>query len=138
MLEHFRCVNCRHPLHLQALYAPPRLFASSGDLTAKVVLNDDAAERMRQQLALAGLHGGAPFTVAIPAMRADPLPHPHIVPAYADAATDSAPPGLGGYCHGLFWYIELSPVHVTWLHITALELLATGFNAIAFSHVLSP
>eukprot|EP00965_Chrysotila_dentata_P132699 4387905-Pleurochrysis_carterae.AAC.1 len=29
--------------------------------------------------------------------------------------------------------MELQPVHVRWLHITALELLATGFNAIAFA-----
>eukprot|EP00965_Chrysotila_dentata_P115126 3806163-Pleurochrysis_carterae.AAC.1 len=35
MLEYFRCVNCRPPLHLQAPYAPHRLFAPSGDLAAK-------------------------------------------------------------------------------------------------------
>eukprot|EP00965_Chrysotila_dentata_P185971 6140251-Pleurochrysis_carterae.AAC.1 len=63
-------------------------------------------------------------------MRAAVSPHPHIVTAYADAAADSTPPGLGGYCQGLFWYVELSTLHTHWLHITALELLATGFNAI--------
>eukprot|EP00965_Chrysotila_dentata_P173450 5726231-Pleurochrysis_carterae.AAC.1 len=71
-------------------------------------------------------------------MRAALPPHPHVVTAYADAATDPAPPGLGGYCQGLFWYVELSPHHTHWLHITALELLATGFNAIAFADVFSP
>jgi len=54
-------------------------------------------------------------------------------PAYADAATDSSPPGLGGYCHGLYWYIPLRPEWLNWLHITLLELLATGINAIVFA-----
>eukprot|EP00965_Chrysotila_dentata_P178526 5896083-Pleurochrysis_carterae.AAC.1 len=45
---------------------------------------------------------------------------------------------MGGYCHGTFWYLELEPRHVHWLHISALELLATGFNAIAFADHLSP
>eukprot|EP00965_Chrysotila_dentata_P038453 1277874-Pleurochrysis_carterae.AAC.3 len=98
MLEHFRCVNCRPPLHLlQALYTPHRLFASAGVLAAPVSLDDIAADRMREQLALAALHGGAPFTVAIPAMSTALTPHPHIVTAYADAATDSALSILSSY-----------------------------------------
>eukprot|EP00965_Chrysotila_dentata_P157058 5188430-Pleurochrysis_carterae.AAC.1 len=43
---------------------------------------------------------------------------------------------MGGYCHGMYWYLELSPLHVKWLHITSLELLATGFNAMAFATYL--
>eukprot|EP00965_Chrysotila_dentata_P047084 1562777-Pleurochrysis_carterae.AAC.1 len=85
---------------------------------------------MREQLRLSGTCGGAPFHVAIPAMRSPSTLHSHIVAAYADAATDSHPPGMGGYCQGLFWYCELEPVHILWLQISALELLATGFNAI--------
>eukprot|EP00965_Chrysotila_dentata_P175437 5791107-Pleurochrysis_carterae.AAC.1 len=44
---------------------------------------------------------------------------------------------MGGYCQGRFWYCELEPAHVQWLHISALELLATGFNAITFADVLT-
>eukprot|EP00965_Chrysotila_dentata_P164298 5425421-Pleurochrysis_carterae.AAC.1 len=92
---------------------------------------------MTEQLRLAAEHGGAPFLVAVPALRFPRTPHPHLVAAFADAATDSSPPGLGGYCQGLFWYCKLTPLHVAWLHISALELLATGFNAIVFADVLS-
>ena len=48
--------------------------------------------------------------------------------AASDAATDSAPPGMGGFMHGFFWYLALTPEHIEWLHISVLELLATGFS----------
>ena len=50
----------------------------------------------------------------------------------SDAATDSSPPGLGGYCHGLYWYLRVTDEWLEWLHITVLELLATGGSAMAF------
>eukprot|EP00965_Chrysotila_dentata_P030884 1028913-Pleurochrysis_carterae.AAC.1 len=44
---------------------------------------------------------------------------------------------MGGYCHGTFWYLPLSQLHMQWLRISVLELLATGFNAIVFARRLS-
>eukprot|EP00965_Chrysotila_dentata_P162901 5379667-Pleurochrysis_carterae.AAC.1 len=77
---------------------------------------------------------GAPVSVALfKRKHRQHQPFPHIVCTYADAATDSAPPGIGGYCHDAFWFMELTAEHVRWIYITALELLATGFNAITFA-----
>ena len=50
--------------------------------------------------------GGAPVTVALHKRhRVAPLAVTHAISS--DAATDSTPPGLGGFCHGLYWYLEL-------------------------------
>ena len=58
--------------------------------------------------------------------------------ASSDAATDSTPPGLDGYMHGLYWYLALTAEHIKWLHITVLELLASGFSAIVFHRAIGP
>eukprot|EP00965_Chrysotila_dentata_P105101 3471834-Pleurochrysis_carterae.AAC.1 len=102
MLEQFRCVNCSAPVSLQELYQPHREHASHQDLHRVVHLNPAASAQMQEQLRLSSTCGGAPFHVAIPAMRSPATSHSHIVAAYADAATDSHPPGMGGYCQGLF------------------------------------
>ena len=40
--------------------------------------------------------------------------------------------------HGAFWYLALSAEIVAWLHISVLELLATGFSTIIFRTTLPP
>ena len=52
--------------------------------------------------------------------------------ASSDAATDSDPPGMGGWMHGMYWYLPLSAHIIYWLHISVLEMLASGFSAIIF------
>ena len=39
---------------------------------------------------------------------------------------------MGGYMHGLYWYVALTAEVVRWLHISVLEFLATGFSAMTF------
>ena len=56
----------------------------------------------------------------------------------SDAATDSTPPGIGGFMHGMYWYLALSAVHVHWLHVSVLEMLATGFSAMIFHPHVPP
>ncbi|MGA1354944.1 MAG: hypothetical protein ACO32I_09255, partial [Candidatus Limnocylindrus sp.] len=56
--------------------------------------------------------------------------------AASDAATDSSPPGLGGYMHGLYWQFTVPMEDLMWLHITVLELLACVFSTIIFARVL--
>ena len=51
---------------------------------------------------------------------------------------DSTPPGLGGFMHGFWWRIELTRMYVVWLHITVLELLASGFSAMMFAPLVPP
>ena len=55
----------------------------------------------------------------------------------ADAATDSVPPGLGGFCHGLWWHVEIPMEWLPYLHITVLELCATCVGAIVFAPYLA-
>eukprot|EP00965_Chrysotila_dentata_P238451 6202504-Pleurochrysis_carterae.AAC.1 len=114
---------------MRALYNPHR--GGSGDPNERVVPNEENTDQLAYHAALVASSGGAHFTASLTTADAEALPN--IVTAFADAATDSCPPGIGGYCHGMYWYMELQPVHVQWLHITALELLATGFNALAFA-----
>ena len=40
--------------------------------------------------------------------------------------------------HGMYWYLALAAEHVRWLHITVLEMLATGFSTIIFHRMLPP
>ena len=43
--------------------------------------------------------------------------------------------------HGFYWYahvVALTQEHVRWLHISVLELLATGFSTIIFTPLLPP
>ena len=56
----------------------------------------------------------------------------------SDAATDSTPPGMGGFMHGLYWYLALPAEMIQWLHITVLELLASGFSNIIFDEHVGP
>ena len=51
---------------------------------------------------------------------------------------DSTPPGLGGFMHGLYRYLAIDKDVVRWLHISVLELLATGFSTIIFTPSLPP
>uniref|UniRef100_A0A7S0PZB5 Uncharacterized protein n=1 Tax=Coccolithus braarudii TaxID=221442 RepID=A0A7S0PZB5_9EUKA len=45
---------------------------------------------------------------------------------------------MGGFGHGLWWYLPVQLDEPHFLHITVLELLATGFNAIVLApHLLA-
>ena len=54
----------------------------------------------------------------------------------SDAATDSDPPGMGGWLHGYYWHIALEPDAVEYLHITVLETLASCFSSLVFRGLL--
>ena len=73
--------------------------------------------------------GGAPVTAALKRAEIETLDSLSVkFTASADAATDSKPPGIGGFCHGLYWYIPIAIEWLAYLHITVLELLATGLG----------
>jgi len=78
---------------------------------------------MLEHLQLLVTSGGAPMTAAI-RRQAEPinLGLAVIFTVTADAATDSVPPGLGGFCHGLWWHVEIPMEWLPYLHITVLEL----------------
>ena len=130
MLEHLRCINQAPSSVMYGLYAPHR--------SAWIRLNGPSTyvsptpfmlQQLERWVELVSFTGGAVVTAALRGgVRGGGLR----VVVSSDAATDSQPAGIGGYCHGLYWYLAIRPEWLVWLHITVLELLATGGSALAF------
>ena len=96
------------------------------------------ASQLMHWLSLLSSSAGTAFTSVL---ARSSLPSVHGGAEYlasSDAATDSEPPGMGGFMHGLFWYLPQSAYIIHWLHISVLELLASGFSAIIFGKRLGP
>ena len=130
MLEHLRCVNCAPSSTMYGLYGPHRAAeVRAGGPSTFVRVTLFMTEQLRRWLELLVHTGGAPVTAALRAVRTAPT-LTYVVAS--DAATDSNPPGIGGYCHGLYWHLPIPAEWLKWLHITVLEMLATGGSAIAF------
>ena len=133
LLEHLRCVNCEGRYVMHGLYEPHGSEgASRYGPNARVSVNPFMLRQLTRWTTLVARSGGAPVLAALD-KRHVPPPKGPIYVASADAATDSDVPGIGGYCHGMYWYIPIHPEWLNWLHITVLELLATGINAIVFA-----
>ena len=133
MLEHLRTVACLPRWFMHYLYEPHANTIVASNPNATVAVSHHmrtALLRWQQQLHRAA---GASVLAVLDKSKLTHLSSgmaPLTFVASADAATDSNPPGLAGFCHGLYWYLPLHPEWTEWLHITVLELLATGFNAI--------
>ena len=127
-LEHMRYAACWPRRVMHGLYRPhgPQGESRHGPATL-VIPTLFMARQLLGWLERLCLSAGAAATDAV---RRSSLTRPRRTLLYvgsSDAATDSDPPGLGGFMHGFFWYIALRAVHTRWLHISVLELLATGF-----------
>jgi len=138
MLEHLRCVNCADASCMYGLYGPHRSEAVRNDgPSALVRVHAFMAAQLQRWITLLASTGGAPVSAALYRATA------HVSPALtyvisSDAATDSDPPGMGGFCHGLYWQLTIKPEWLEWLHITALEMLATGGSTMAFRQHVAP
>ena len=137
MLEHLLCVNCAPRSVMYGLYQPHRCKRIQLDGPSAIVLvTAFIAEQLSRWLELLQRSGGAPVTAALhPASARVAGALTYVVSS--DAATDSHPPGMGGYCHGLYWYLAIPAEWLVWLHITVLEMLATCGSAMAFRAYLS-
>ena len=130
MLEHIRCVNQAPRSVMYGLYTPHGSSAIRAEGPAAIVaVHPFMDAQLRRWLELLTFSGGAPVTAAISRVA---VGNPLQVVVSSDAATDSSPPGIGGFCHGLYWYLQVKAEWLEWLHITVLELLATGGSALAF------
>ena len=131
MLEHLRCVNCAPAACMYGLYGPHRSESIRNDgPSAPIRVNAFMAAQLERWIKLLASTGGAPVSAAL--RRAATLPSTLTYVISSDAATDSDPPGMGGFCHGLYWQLTIKPEWLVWLHITALEMLATGGSTMAF------
>ena len=138
MLEFLRCVYGAVSSTMYGLYQPHGSLQVRHEGPAALIRpNGFQIEQLcRHRDALMNT-GGAPVTVVL--RRDDGVAQPHLAVKFvvsADAATDSEPPGIGGFCHGLYWYFAIPLGWLTYLHITVLELLATGVGAITLAPYL--
>ena len=139
LLEHMRYAACWPRRVMHGLYRPhgPQGESRFGPATL-VMPTFFMARQLLSWLDRLCLAAGAAATDAV---RRSSLARPRHALVYvgsSDAATDSEPPGLGGFMHGFYWYIALRAIHITWLHISVLELLATGFSTIIFRRIVPP
>jgi hypothetical protein len=138
LLEHLRCVYAAAASIMYGLYQPHgSLWVQHEGPAALIRPNGFQVEQLQRHRAALINTGGAPVTVVL--RKGDGAAPPHLAVKYivsADAATDSKPPGLGGFCHGLYWYIPLPLEWLLYLHITVLELLASGLGAITLAPYL--
>ena len=140
LLEHLRSVNRAGRNCMYHLYEPhKRDGALQLGPSAPVHPSGAMKSQLQRWVHLVNRSGGTAVTSSIRAshMRGESAP---IFVTSADACTDGGSddetPGLGGFFHGFFWYLPLPASALGALHITALELLATGINALVFSEHL--
>lgn len=141
LLEHIRHALCLPRRVMHGLYFPhgPHGEGRSGPSTL-VRPNFFMAIQILQWCHFLATRAGAFLTAALTRASVHAGRQPAGVHFFAssDAATDSSPPGMGGYLHGAYWYLALSQEMVRWLHISVLELLATGFSTMIFTPTLPP
>ena len=127
LLEHLRCITRLPRRTMHGLYAPHGPDGESRD-GPNAVVHPGAlmAVQMQRWLEVLGRCSGCSVAAVLRRAELGAAVTRYFVAA-SDAATDSAPPGLGGYMHGFWWRIVLTARHLAWLHITVLELLASGF-----------
>lgn len=137
LLEHLRAVSCVASSHMYGLYEPHIQEArEQAGPSMPVVPTYLMRQQLTRWLTTLARVGGASVLAAIQPARLRAPSEPVFVSS-ADAATDGEHPGMGGFLHGQWWHIAVDERARTLLHITALELLATGINAITFSDQLS-
>lgn len=139
LLEHVREV-VRLPRRVMfSLYGPHSARGESRDGPAAIVHpHPFMREQLQAWLDRLASSVGAPFTRVLRrnSVRQEPSALSFLLSS--DAATDSDPPGMGGFMHGFYWYLEIPREVLPWLHITTLEFLATGFGAMTFGPFLPP
>ena len=139
LLEHIRHALFLPRSVMHGLYFPhgPHGEGRSGPSTI-VQPNSFMTSQLQRWCHFLSARAGSYFTAALRRVSVHGPPSTPQFYASSDAATDSQPPGLGGYMHGMYWYLALSDEMVRWLHISVLELLATGFSTIIFTPSLPP
>ena len=138
LLEHLRCIYCAAASIMYSLYQPHGSLRVRHEGPSAIIRpNPFQYEQLCRHRSMLMSTGGAPVTAALKRAEIETLDSLSVkFTASADAATDSEPPGIGGFCHGLYWYIPIAIEWLAYLHITVLELLATGLGAITLAPYL--
>jgi hypothetical protein len=134
LLEHIRHASCWPRRFMHGLYRPhARTGESQYGPATKVRPDFFMANQLQGWIQRMLYTAGAVVTDVLRRMRsASSTRRPTKFVGSSDAATDSKPPGMAGYMHGLFWYLPLTADHIRWLHISVLELIASCISIITF------
>ena len=133
LLEHLRAVNLRGRNVMHGLYRPHGPGGESSDGPTAVVRCDPLMTKQIQRWRLL-LTQSAGVSVKMALARRDLETPPSLWLAVCGDAChgDGDPTGLGGYCHGRYWYFRVPEGDLPVVTIPVLEFLAACFNILAF------
>ena len=138
LLEHLRAVCVKGRNVMFGLYEPHRPSGASRDgpdgIVSCSILMRKQLLRWRSELASMG---GVSVRRAV--LRKDTSPPPRAIIALCSDAClgDDDPPGLGGFCHGLYWYFPIPKEHIDLVNTPLLEFLAVCANIATFHPYIS-
>ena len=138
LLEHVRCVAVLPRRYMHGLYAPHGADGEGrGGPQAMVRCTQFMEAQLIKWLDVLSCRCGCAVTDVL--KMAD-LARERVLlfVTSSDAATDSEPPGMGGFMNGYWWHFPIPEEALDWLHITSLELLARGFDSIIMDAVVPP
>lgn len=131
LLEHLRAINLQPRNIMYGLYRPHRpdgesRFGPAGRIVCDPLMRKQL-ERWRSLLA-----GSCCVSVKRALMRTELEKTPDLrLDIYSDAChADVETSGIGGYCHGLYWFVPVEPQDRPYVHIPVLELLGAVMNVV--------
>ena len=136
LLEHLRAVNLTGRNVMHGLYRPHGPTGASregpyGWVTCDVLMT----KQLRRWLRLLFQSCGVSVKRALLREELE-TPARIFVDLTSDACLDSDQAGLGGFCHGMYWYFMIPEGDRAFLTIPVLEFLAVCFNLLNFAGYL--
>ena len=153
-LEHLLAVIGGDRTYMYHMYGDNFRRGAQVGAASIMVLEATHQERLQQWSKALLTHAGSFFSSALGSNAAVAPPFPaHAVPSgaqlralrpppspdfylFSDAANEAAVAGLGGWVHGEWWHVPLTPEDQSLFHITAMEMVALGINVIMFGEKL--
>lgn len=139
LLEHFRGVNMEGRNVMHGLYQPHGSDgASRHGPQGWVVCTELMLKQLTRWLSLVMHSAGVNVKRAVSRDALEPPPSVQFV-LDSDACYGDEPiAGIGGYCHGMFWYFPVPKEDMPWVNIPLLEFLGVSFNLLMFAHMIAP
>ena len=145
LLEHLRAINLRGRNVMHGLYAPHQpTGASRFGPEGRVFCDELMVKQLQRWQHLLAQSAGVSVRSAFSKDAVEPVTG-LIAVACADAcfgevgrrARHGDPSGIGGFCHGHYWYFPISEEDEEFLSTTSAEFLAYAFDIIIFAERLS-
>lgn len=139
LLEHFRGVNLNGRNVMHGLYQPHGPTGASRFGPHGWVWCDELMTKQLQHwLSLVASSAGVSAKRAVDRRELEPQPRLTVILDSDACSGGEEMAGIGGYCHGLYWYWPVPPEDSDRMHITLLEFLGVCFNILMFEHMITP